>query len=157
MRIDKIVSGGQTGVDRAALDFALAAGIGCGGWCPKGRLAEDGMIDPRYPLTETDSPDYAVRTARNVRDADGTLVLYRGSPDAGTVVTIETARALNKPLCAIDLLEAPLQPVRRWLSRASIHVLNVAGPRESNQPGIYDESRRYLSRLLPAVPDGSPD
>ena len=72
----KIVSGGQSGVDRAALDFALENKIPCGGWCPKGRLAEDGRIHHRYPLRETSSTDYRVRTQANVEDSDGTLILY---------------------------------------------------------------------------------
>lgn len=79
----KIISGGQTGVDRAALDVALELGLPCGGWCPRGRRAEDGVIAERYPLTETRSARYAVRTVRNVRAADGTLVLTRGQPSGG--------------------------------------------------------------------------
>src|SRR5436305_1193025 len=83
-----IFSGGQTGVDRAALDVALELGIPCSGWCPRGRRAEDGTIPPRYPLQETRSLAYPVRTRWNVRDSDGTLILTRGRPDRGTALTI---------------------------------------------------------------------
>src|SRR5438309_682688 len=88
----RIISGGQTGVDRAALDAALACGVPCGGCCPQGRRAEDGPIAARYPLTETPSPDYPPRTERNVRDADATLILIKGMPSGGTALTIEVAR-----------------------------------------------------------------
>jgi Circularly permutated YpsA SLOG family len=88
MKIAKIISGGQTGVDRAALDVALELGIPCGGWCPKGRRAEDGAIPDKYPVEENDSPEYPPRTARNVRAADGTLILTRGTPDRGTALTV---------------------------------------------------------------------
>src|SRR6266851_4977853 len=93
----KIISGGQTGVDRAALDVALELGIPCGGWCPKGRRAEDGRIPKRYPLVETPTPAYPVRTEWNVRDSDGTLVLARGQASGGTALTIEFATDYGKP------------------------------------------------------------
>jgi len=105
----QIVSGGQTGVDRAALEVALELGIPCGGWCPKGRLAEDGPISSRYPLQETPSDIYAQRTEWNVRDSDGTLVLTRGRPSEGTAFTIEIAARLKKPYLIIDL-DAPSSP-----------------------------------------------
>ena len=102
-RVEKIISGGQTGVDRAALDVALAMGIDCGGWCPKGRRAEDGSIPSRYPLAETASPAYSQRTKRNVRDSDATLILARGQPRGGTLLTKRTAVELGKPCLSIDL------------------------------------------------------
>lgn len=88
----KIISGGQTGVDRAALDAALQLGIPCGGWCPKGRKAKDGPIPDRYPLKETESGSYPVRTEMNVRDSDGTLILTWGRPTGGTALTVRLAR-----------------------------------------------------------------
>ena len=144
-----MVSGGQTGVDRAALDAARALGLATGGWCPRGRKAEDGPIDPAYPLNETPSDDYAQRTEWNVRDSDGTLVLSRGRPSGGTAFTIRVARTLGRPLLVLDLREDP-DPgaVRRWARSASIAVLNVAGPRESQRPGIGEEARAFLGRAL---------
>ena len=88
----KIISGGQSGVDRAALDAALAAGLELGGWCPKGRRAEDGPIADRYPLNETDCESYATRTRWNVRDSDATLILCDAEPAGGTALTIECCR-----------------------------------------------------------------
>ena len=102
-----MVSGGQTGVDRAALDTALALGMPCGGWCPKGRLAEDGPIPQRYPLAETPSAATAQRTEWNVRDSDATLVILRGPAGGGTGATIRFARALGRPLRVVALERAP--------------------------------------------------
>lgn len=148
-RIEKIISGGQTGVDRAALDVALAMGIDCGGWCPKGRRAEDGAIPSRYPLVETASPTYSQRTKRNVRDSDGTLILSRGQPRGGTLLTQRTALELGKPCLSIDLgAPAALAEIREWLDHNAVGVLNVAGPRESQSPGITLEATRLLHELL---------
>src|SRR5262245_50786528 len=94
--VTKIVSGGQTGADRAALDVALELGLPCGGWCPRGRLAEDGPIASKYPLQETQSRDYPPRTKRNVQDSDGTLILTWGNPDRGTILTAKLAQELGK-------------------------------------------------------------
>src|SRR5260221_10992589 len=99
----RIVSGGQTGVDRAALDVALEQGIACGGWCPRGRRAEDGPLDERYPLQETPWDGYPQRTEWNVRDSDATLILSRGTPDRGTALTEDIARRRKKPDLAVDL------------------------------------------------------
>jgi len=148
-RIEKIISGGQTGVDRAALDVALAMGIDCGGWCPKGRRAEDGAIPSRYPLAETASPAYSQRTKRNVRDSDATLILSRGQPRGGTLLTQRTAVELGKPCLSIDLgAPAALAEIRDWLDRHAVGVLNVAGPRESQSPGITLEATRLLHELF---------
>lgn len=149
MVLRKIVSGGQTGVDRAALDVALEFGIPCGGWCPKGRVAEDGRIDERYPLVETPSAEYAQRTEWNVRDADGTCILTRGPLTGGTAQTVEYAKALNKPYLMIDL-EHPgeVADAQAWLTRHAIHTLNVAGPRESKHPRIYHEAAHWLRQLI---------
>ena len=145
----KVVSGGQTGVDRAALDAAQALGLPCGGWCPRGRLAEDGPIDPAYALVETPSADYAQRTEWNVRDSDGTLVLVRGRATGGTALTIALARQQGKPLLVLDLTRGPSpDEVSQWIEAGGITVLNVAGPRESQRPGIGMEARAFLERLL---------
>ena len=150
--IDRIVSGGQTGVDRGALDAALVLGLACGGWCPSGRWAEDGPIDPRYPLRETPSRDYPERTEWNVRDSDGTLVLTRGRPKGGTALTIALARRHGRPLLVLDLAEDPdPAEVRLWAEAHGVSTLNVAGPRESQQPGIQDETCRFLERALRAT------
>lgn len=147
--VRRIVSGGQTGVDRAALDVALALGIDVGGWCPKGRKAEDGPIDLRYPLTETPETEYAQRTAWNVRDADATLVLVEGSPSGGTAQTIAYAAELAKPCLVVDLQEDPHpETVQEWLQQHAVRVLNVAGPRESRCPGIAVRAGAFLQRCL---------
>jgi len=147
--LSKLISGGQTGVDRAALDVASAAGLLIGGWCPKGRLAEDGIIPMTYPLQETPSPQYSQRTRWNVRDADATLILTRDEPAGGTALTIHTARRLHKPHRVIDLTTQPdPRAVALWISQVGITVLNVAGPRESTCPGIYDEAFGWLQQML---------
>ncbi|MGH7462487.1 MAG: putative molybdenum carrier protein [Longimicrobiales bacterium] len=149
--IEKIIAGGQTGVDRAALDAALSHGLQHGGWCPRGRMAEDGRIPARYRLLETDSKDYAARTERNVLDSDGTLVLNSGTLDGGTQFTLELAKAHRKPWLIIDLDAAFDTPaVIRWLDRNRIRVLNIAGPRESKRPGIYARARAALDRIIEA-------
>ncbi len=147
--IRRVVSGGQTGVDRAALDVALALGYACGGWCPRGRRAEDGPIPCSYPLRETPSEDYAQRTEWNVRDSDGTLVLSHGRPSGGTAFTIATVRRLKKALLVLDLRQEPdAARVGRWLAQRRIATLNVAGPRESQRPGIYEQARLFLLAAL---------
>ena len=145
----RIVSGGQTGVDRAALDVALGLALPCGGWCPRGRRAEDGAIPPRYPLRETPSSDFEQRTEWNVRDSDATLVLTRGRPAGGTALTIAIARRLGRPRLVVDLRRSPdAKAVGDWIARERFGTLNVAGPRESQQPGVHDEARRFLEAAL---------
>lgn len=147
--VGKIISGGQTGVDRAALDVALAFGIPCGGWCPKGRRAEDGIIPARYPLTETTSKDYRVRTRRNVRDSDGTLILTNGPLSGGTALTRRLVKELDKPCLVVDLTQRPrTSEVRAWLASNKIYTLNVAGPRQSSKPRIYPQTRRFLQKVF---------
>lgn len=149
MVVCKIISGGQTGVDRAALDVALEFGIPCGGWCPRGRKAEDGVIPSLYPLSETCSTDYSERTARNVLDANATLIITRGPMSGGTALTAEIARRRNKPCRIVDLDRTPgPHAVRAWLTREHVSILNVAGPRESGCPGIYDLAVHFLRQLL---------
>lgn len=147
--IRKIVSGGQTGVDRAALDVALELGIACGGWCPRGRLAEDGVISAKYPLQETDSTDYAVRTRLNVLDSDGTLILNIGELAGGTAYTVEVAKENGKPFLIISLDGTPdSRDVIDWIGRNNIHILNVAGPREDKRLGIYTLAAGILEKVL---------
>jgi len=149
--VEKIISGGQTGVDRAALDMALALGIPCGGWCPKNRKSEDGPIPNRYPLRETGSTSYPVRTAKNVQESDGTLVLTMGPPMGGTALTIKLAKEKRKPFLVFDLKNggAPLF-FRNWLLTNQIKILNIAGPRESECPGVYRQASEFLRALFEA-------
>lgn len=145
----RILSGGQTGVDRAALDVALELGLPCGGWCPKGRRTEDGPLPACYPLIETPYRVYAQRTAWNVREAEGTLVLTRGQPTGGTALTIERAARLAKPCLVLDLAAQPLaDTVGEWAKAHHVHVLNIAGPRESQSPGIYAQAVAFLREVL---------
>ena len=144
----KIVSGGQTGVDRAALDFALANGIEHGGWCPKGRRAEDGMLDERYNLNETPRRDYRQRAEWNVRDSDGTLIIINRELSGGSLYTLEAAWNTGKPVmvvCLVDGTEEML--VAGWLKNNGVNVLNVAGPRASSEPAIYDMALELLGKI----------
>jgi hypothetical protein len=147
--VGKIVSGGQTGVDRAALDFAIRCGIPHGGYCPKGRRSESGRIAAKYRLVECGSPDYAMRTALNVVHSDGTLILSRGAPEGGTQLTAAFCRQYGKPSLVIDL-NRKLDPAAfaAWLRRHDIATLNVAGPRESKQAGIAKQARAALETLF---------
>ncbi len=147
-RLEKVVSGGQTGVDRAALDVALELSIPCGGWCPKGRRAEDGAIPDKYPLQESPNTNYAERTALNVRDSDGTLILTRGPLRGGTALTKTFVERYRRPCLVVDLRFATEQQVHDWLLANSIRVLNVAGPRETSQPGIARSAATFLRAIL---------
>ena len=151
--VRKIISGGQTGVDRAALDVALALGLPVGGWCPKGRRAEDGIIPDRYPLTETPEPDYETRSRRNVEDADGTLILNLGRLEGGTALTADHARQVGKP-CLVVALEEGIEPAafRDWLDSNRIATSDVAGPRERQRPGVYEAAVRGLEAFAGRVP-----
>lgn len=144
-------------MDRAALEVATALGLPCGGWCPKYRRAEDGRIPPEYPLIEADSANYAVRTALNVRDSDGTLILTAATLSGGTSLTRDLAVRYGKPVLVVDLRDNPdIEQVEHWISNNRIRIVNVAGPRESSQPGIHGRATAYLKNLLsrtaPAVP-----
>jgi hypothetical protein len=151
MRPERIVSGGQTGVDRAALDVARDLGLARGGWCPAGRAAEDGPIPPEHPLRETPSADPAERTAWNVRDSDATLILARGELAGGSALSAREAQARKRPLRVVRLdVGDPgvLDQTRAWLARYTPPVLNVAGPRESEDPGVGAAAARFLRELL---------
>ena len=149
----KIISGGQTGVDRGALDAAMALGISHGGWCPRGRLAEDGTIPRRYRLRETQSSEYPQRTEQNVLDSDATLIICRGDPRGGTELTVHLATKHGKPCWIVDLDDLPdavaaRHNIRRWLESNNVAVLNVAGPRQSQSSGIAAAAEKFISGLL---------
>jgi len=160
-RVSRIISGGQTGVDRAALDVAIELGIAIGGWCPKGRRAEDGEIEFKYPLEETPSTGYSQRTKWNVRDSDGTLILAR-EPIAlltgGTRLTQSIARKTGKPWLVIHP-ENPQasEEIGSWIQSEKIQRLNIAGPRESQAPGISKGAHALLLELFTNSPEQSPE
>jgi len=146
------MSGGQTGVDRAALDWALANGVACGGWCPLGRWAEDGPIDGRYPLRETPEANPAQRTEWNVRDSDGTLIVSLAKRlVGGTRLTEELAKRLAKPCLVLSKTDGDLlilaKALRQFIAANNIAVLNVAGPRESGESGVGE----FTAGLLDAA------
>ncbi len=149
-QIQKIVSGGQTGVDRAALDAAIKLDLPCGGWCPKGRRAEDGPLQALYPLTETPSGDYIQRTEWNVRDSDATLILNTGSLEGGTAFTVVVAKRMKKPHWILQLPPAAgdSTKLKTWLEKHQVKILNVAGPRESKSPGVYAQAFDFLEGLF---------
>ena len=159
MLLQKIISGGQTGVDQAALDVAINMGIACGGWCPPGRLCESGLIPPHYPLEETssDSSDAAtdiprsLRTEWNVRDADATLIILpkRLRGDKGTEWTIQCALNYQKPYLITDPFDIyDCRSIGSWLENIRIKVLNIAGPSESSWPGIGEKTRKLLTEVF---------
>jgi len=156
----KIVSGGQTGVDRGALDAALECGVACGGFVPKGRRAEDGPIPSRYPVEECASQEYVVRTELNVVHSDATLILNRGGLEGGTLATVEFCRRHNKPYSVLQLdrvsAEQAAASIRHFFFHARPKVLNVAGPRESKCPGIQQAAREAMRLALRAVPPAAP-
>jgi hypothetical protein len=157
-----VISGGQTGVDRAALDAALQLAIPIAGWCPHGRRAEDGRIPREYSLTETGPRNYAVRTEWNVRDSDGTLVIVLDSVSGGTGLTVKLARQHGKPLHVVRLLDKSaqdqaensptlqVQTVVDWMTTCKIRVLNVAGPRGSCDERIYPLANQFCREVLAA-------
>lgn len=147
-----IVSGGQTGVDRGALDAALAAGVPCGGACPAGRRAEDGPIPAQYPVSPLDDPGYAARTEANVRDTDATLILCPGPPTGGTGLTRRFAERHGRPVLLVDAdrlspAEAARE-ARRFVAGHDVRRLNVAGPRASSWPAGADYARRTIAALI---------
>lgn len=147
----KIISGGQTGADRAAFDFALENGFESGGFVPRNRLAEDGRISEIYPnLIETETP--AERTELNVKNADATLILSHGDLKGGSLLTKEFAEKYKKPFLHIDFSALPFeQAVRKtqkWLDSIDCKTLNVAGSRASEDSQIYDKSKKFLNYLF---------
>ena len=160
----RIISGGQTGVDRAALDAALESGFACGGWCPKGRRAEDGPIAEHYPLRETRSPGYIRRTKDNVRDSEATLILINdpaGEITGGTGLTVEHAEKIGRALLIVNMADgaaadAHVVRIANWVGDNRISVLNVAGPRESGSPGIYEAAFELMTALLAKIGHDQP-
>lgn len=151
--LKKIISGGQTGVDRAALDAAIRLGIPHGGWLPKGRLTEDGPLALRYQLQEMPTEDYAARTEKNVVEADGTLIISRGRPTGGTDTTRRMALKHGRQLLHIDLALGQRAAdagslIASWIEMNRIETLNVAGPRASNDPSIYADTITILTHVL---------
>ena len=148
----KWVTGGQTGIDRAVLDFCLAHRLPCGGWCPEDLQAEDGPIDPGYPLTPLPGAGYRERTYANVRDSDATLILFSTSISGGTQYSLEVSRQLGKALLALDMGSLPQEEAaarfRTFLKRHAPETLNVSGPRESEWKEGYGICLRLLQRIF---------
>ena len=148
----RIISGGQTGVDRGTLDACLTQQFPCGGWCPKDRLAEDGEIDPKYPLRETKDRNYDTRTRKNVQDSDGTLIISPRKLSGGTLLTFQISKEWSKPTLVVSPDESDseemLSRVLRWLKAHQIRTLNVAGPRESEWKPGFHTSFQIISSLI---------
>lgn len=151
----KIISGGQTGADRAGLDGARELGLEYGGSVPRGRRTEDGKLSLKYSgMRETASPGYRQRTFDNVRDADATLIFFLGEITAGTELTRRATRWIGRPCLLLDLKrydeDESARILRRWLKKTRPKILNIAGSRESGAPGIYKKTYRILLRSLAA-------
>jgi len=148
----KIISGGQTGVDRAALDVALRHGIKCGGWSPTDRLDEFGRIPDRYPVQELQGGGFTERTLQNVKDSDGTVVIYPGELRGGTEQTVRFCVDLKCPHRLIDVSKISAEDAAKliadFVDKNKINILNVAGPRRSEWPEGYAYASRALSAFL---------
>ena len=147
-RPQRLVSGGQTGVDRGALDAAMEVGVPHGGWCPRGRIATDGVIPRRYELVESDAASYPTRTRLNVRDSDATLLLYDRSMGQGTKLTLGMCRQMDKPCLVVELGEASVEDVREWLDEHRPQVLNVAGSRGDAGGELQRQVKEFLVDVL---------
>jgi hypothetical protein len=149
--IKRIVSGGQTGVDRASLDVAIKLGIDHGGWIPRGRLTESGELPQKYHLTETSSSQYSVRTEKNVVAAEGTLIISHGPLTGGSGYTREMAVKHGRPWLHMDLNQMAAfhaaTAINNWILQKEIEILNVAGPRASEDPGIYQDTLNILESV----------
>ncbi len=145
--VPKIISGGQTGVDRGALDACLALNFPCGGWCPKLRKAEDGPIPEKYPLKETPETAYEFRTQKNILDSDGTLIISDIPLTGGTLLTKRTTENIEKPILVVPGITS-IENIMHWMLKHDIVILNVAGPRQSEWPDAYNCSYRLISQLI---------
>lgn len=152
MSIKKIISGGQTGADQAALDAAIEMGVPHGGWVPLGRMTENGRLSPRYNMQEIDAINYDLRTEKNVTDSDGTLLFSSGTLKGGSLLTKKLARKYLKPCLHIDIekkdKKEAIEIIKSWLDVRKIEVLNVAGPRASESPVIYDAVAAIMKSVL---------
>lgn len=153
MDLERIITGGQTGVDRAAWDAALESGIAIGGWVPSEKWAEDGRIPEIYRgLNETRSRDPAARTRSNVRDSDGTLIVSRGDLTGGSAFTRSLCEEMGRPVLHIDLSKTSdhvaVSLIIEWFATNKIRILNVAGPRASEDPAIYSLSKKLLGSVF---------
>ena len=143
-----LISGGQTGVDRAALDWAIDNQLSHGGWCPKGRKAEDGPLHPRYQLQETTQIAYPIRTRLNVESADATLIIYRPPMGSGTGLTVRIISEVGRPSMKFELDEDDPGRIQAFLDRHQPGILNIAGPRESGCPGIYAATMKLFDEVF---------
>lgn len=150
----RIISGGQTGADRGALDAALALEFPCGGWCPEGRRAEDGVIPATYPVVELSGAGYRKRTIRNILDSDGTVIFCHGEPVGGSLLTLKQCRSRGKLHLVVDMqavsVGAAAAMVAQWVTEQGIALLNVAGPREGRAPGTADHVAGAIRALIDA-------
>ncbi len=145
----RIISGGQTGVDRGALEAAIIVGIETGGWCPRNRRAEDGIIPAKYAVLELGSVGYESRTEKNVMESDATMILCRGLLSGGTAYTVDMAKKHIRPVLIINPDDPKsIGQARSWLDSVQPTVLNVAGPRESKDTGIQSCSSDWLTQLF---------
>ena len=144
----RIVSGGQTGVDRAALAVAMRLDLPCGGWCPLGRRAADGRLDMRWPLQETPLRTYAQRTCWNVLDSDATLILAARPLTGGTRLTEAVATEHDRPCLVCDPATDDAEAAAVWITEGAIRTLNVAGPRERAAEDVQPTAEAWLERLL---------
>lgn len=149
----KIISGAQTGVDRAALDAALECHVEAGGWCPEGRQSEDGIIPEKYPVIELPKSGYRQRTKRNVLGSDGTVVIYFGYPAGGTEQTISFCIKERKPYVLINAEEMSIEQasrkINKFIGESTISILNVAGPRASGELRAYEYAKKVILSVLP--------
>lgn len=155
MALQIIISGGQTGVDRGALDGCLELEFPCGGWCTAGRTAEDGPIPPRYPLIELQSPYYDDRTRRNIVESEATLIICDGKLSGGTLLTANYAKHIGRPVFIFEVspffIDRTMENLLDFLEAYQVETLNVAGPRASQWPKAYDNAKHIVKQLIQKI------